>query len=288
MTTDVFAVTMLNGISFGSVLFLVASGLSLTLGFMRIANLAHGALYMIGAYIGWVVVQQLGGDYWLAAAAGAATAGLIGLVLQQGFLRHLHGLFNEQVLLTIGFVYIITNLSLWAWGSIVKPPYTAPRFSGSLTVAGWPYPVSRIVIIIVGLVLAVGLWWLQDRTRVGAIVRAGMDDKEVAEGLGINFGRASVTLFVVGACVAGFAGVIGAQMLGASLDFGTTMLTFALIVVIVGGVGSVQGALLGAIGIGLLDAFGKILFPGVATFAMYLVMIIILVVRPVGLLGRRV
>ena len=120
---DVFLVTLLNGISLGGVLFLVASGLSLVLGVMGIANLAHGALYMIGAYLGWTIVAQHGGNFWLAAVAAAATAGLVGLVIERGFLRHLHGLFNEQVLLTIGFVYIITNLCLWIWGSIPKSPY---------------------------------------------------------------------------------------------------------------------------------------------------------------------
>jgi branched-chain amino acid transport system permease protein len=283
---DVFLVTLLNGISLGGVLFLVASGLSLVLGVMGIANLAHGALYMIGAYLGWTMVAQHGGNFLLAAVAAAATAGVVGLVIERGFLRRLHGLFNEQVLLSLGFVYIITNLCLWIWGSIPKSPFTAPFLSGSFFVAGWPYPVSRVVIILVGLALAVGLWWLQDKTRVGAIVRAGMDNKEVTEGLGINLKLALTALFVVGASIAGFAGVIGGQMLGASLDYGIQILVLALIVVVVGGVGSVQGALLGAVIIGLVDAFGKLLFPELAMFTLYLVMIIILLVRPAGLLGR--
>lgn len=283
---DVFLVTLLNGISLGGVLFLVASGLSLVLGVLGIANLAHGALYMVGAYLGWTIVSQYGGNFWLAAVAAAATAGLIGLVMERGFLRHLHGLFNEQVLLTIGVVHIITNLCLWIWGSIPKTPFTASILSGSFVVAGWPYPISRIAIMLIGLALAVGLWWLQDRTRVGAIVRAGMDNREMTEGLGINLKLVLTVLFFVGAAIAGFAGVIGGQMLGASLGQGTQILVLALIVVVVGGVGSVQGALVGAMIIGLVDAFGKLLFPELAMFTMYLVMIIILLVRPSGLLGK--
>ncbi len=285
---DIFVVCLLNGVSFGSILFLLASGLSLTLGLMGILNLAHGAFYMIGAYIGWTIAVKYSLNFWLAALAAGTTAGLVGLAIERGFLRRLYKLSNEQALLTIGFVYIITNLSLWIWGSIVKPPYTSPFLSGSIPVAGWPYPIARIVIIIIGLMVAAGLWWLQNKTRIGAIIRAGMDDREMTKGQGINLDLVSTSLFFVGAFLAGFAGVIGAQFIGASLDLGLRILLLALIVVVIGGMGSVQGALLGAMLIGLVDSFGVILFPEFAMFTMYLLMVIVLVVKPTGLLGRKV
>jgi branched-chain amino acid transport system permease protein len=284
---EVAIVSLLNGISYGSILFLLASGLSLILGVMGILNLAHGALYMVGAYVGWTVAELLGLDFWAAALIAALLVGLVGLAIQRGFLIRLHRLLTAQVLLTIGFVYIIGNLTLWIWGSIVKPPFTATYLGGSVMVAGWPYPVSRITIIAVGLVLWAGLWWLQDKTRIGAIVRAGIDNGEMVRGLGINLGRVNTILFFIGAAVAGFAGVIGGQIMGASLDLGLDVMLVSLIVVVIGGMGSVQGAFLGAMIIGVVDAFGKVFFPELAMFMMYLVMIVVLLTRPSGLLGRK-
>jgi branched-chain amino acid transport system permease protein len=284
---EIALVSLLNGVSYGSILFLLASGLSLILGVMGILNLAHGALYMVGAYVGWTVAEALGLDFWVGALIAALLVGLVGLAIQRGFLIRLHRMLTAQVLLTIGFVYIIGNLTLWIWGSIVKPPFTAPYLGGSVMVAGWPYPVSRITIIAVGLALWAGLWWLQDKTRIGAIVRAGIDNGEMVRGLGINLSRVNTILFFIGAAVAGFAGVIGGQIMGASLDLGLDVMLVSLIVVVIGGMGSVQGAFLGAMIIGVVDAFGKVFFPELAMFMMYLVMIVVLLTRPAGLLGRK-
>ena len=284
----VFTICLLNGISLGCILFLLASGLSLTLGLMGILNLSHGALYMVGAYIGWTISAHWGYSFWISALAAGLLSGALGVIMERGFLRRLNRLPNEQVLLTIGFVYIITNLCLWIWGSIAKPPYTAKFLNGAVTVVGWPYPFSRVAIIIVGLVVAVGLWWLQDRTKIGAMVRAGMDDSDMAKGLGINLEFVAGGLFFVGAFLAGFAGVIGAQLIGANVGLGLDILLLALIVVVIGGMGSIQGSLIGAMMIGLVDAFGKILFPDFAMFTLYFLMVIVLVIKPTGLLGRKV
>jgi len=284
---DLAALHLLNGISFGSLLFLLSSSFSLILGVMGILNLSHGALYMIGAYVGWSLAVQYGLNFGLAILAGGAAAGLIGLIIERGFLRRLYMQLNEQVLLTYGFVHILTNLSLWLWGPVPRPPFRTPILSGSFSITDWSYPVARIAIIFIGLALAAGLWWLQDKTRAGAIVRAGMDDKQMAMGLGINLEMVSIVIFFLCSFIAGFAGVIGTQLLGANLALGMHILLLSLIVVVVGGIGSVQGSLLGAMLIGLIDNFGKALFPEFAMFTMYLVMIIVLAVRPRGLLGRR-
>jgi branched-chain amino acid transport system permease protein len=284
----IFVICFLNGISFGCILFLLASGLSLILGLMGILNLAHGALYLVGAYIGWTVAVHLGFSFWIAAVSAGCASGVLGLLIERGFLRYLNRRPNEQVLLTIGFVYIISNVCLWIWGSIAKSPFTAKSLSGAFMVVGWPYPFSRVVIIIVGLCVAFGLWWLQDKTRIGAMVRAGMDDRDMTKGLGINLEFIAAALFFVGAFLAGFAGVIGAQLMGANLDLGLDILLLALIVVIIGGMGSVPGSLIGALMIGLVDAFGKILFPDLAMFTLYFLMVIVLVIKPTGLLGRKV
>ena len=283
---ELFIINLLNGISFGSVLFLLASGLSLILGIMGILNLAHGALFMVGAYVGWTIAVQYGLSFWLAAFMGGLVAGLVGLVIERGFLSRLYKRFNEQVLLTFGFVYILMNLSMWVWGPAEKVPFTAPLLSGSLSIAGLSYPAVRIGTILIGLLVAVGLWWLQERTRIGAIVRAGMDDEEMTVGLGINLRLVSSVVFFLAVFIAGFAGVIGAQLLGVYSMLGIDILLLAMVVIIVGGVGSVQGAFLGAMLIGIINAFGVALFPELAMFTVYLIMIIVLAVRPSGLLGR--
>jgi len=283
-----FVINLLNGVSYGMVLFLIASGMSIVLGAMGITNLAHGAFYMVGAFVGWTVAVKLGATFGLGILAGGLSAGLAGLAMERGLLRHLYKQPNEQVLLTFGFVYILSNVCLWVWGGWPRMPFTAKFLVGSFEIMGRSYPKARIAIILFGLILGVGLWWLQDRTRMGAIVRAGMDDKETTMGLGINLELAFAVIFFISSFIAGAAGVIGAQMLGVRTDLGMEVLLLALIVIIVGGVGSIQGALLGGILIGVIDAFGKALFPQMAMFTMYLTMIIVLIVRPTGLLGRKI
>lgn len=285
---DTFVFGMLNGISFGFILFLLASGLSLTIGVMGILNLAHGALYMIGAFAGWSVAEDLGLSFWLAAVIGGLSAGFVGLLIERGLFRYLHNQLNEQVLVSFGLVFILTNAVQWAWGPIPRGQFTADILSGSVNLGGYTYPTTRLAIIAVGLVLAVGLWWLQDRTRIGSVVRAGMDNREMAMGLGINLERITIAVFFLGSFIAGFAGVVGAQILGASSAQSVDVLLLSLVVVVVGGVGSVQGALLGGILIGVVDAFGKTLFPEYSMFTIFLAMVIVLLARPSGLLGKKV
>jgi branched-chain amino acid transport system permease protein len=285
---DILVLSVLNGISFGSILFLLGSGLSLILGVMGILNLTHGALYMIAAYLGWSLAIQYKLNFGLAVLGGGIAAGLVGILIERGFLRGLYKQLNEQVLVTFGFVHIITNLTIWVWGPTLRAPFTAPYLSFSIPIMGWSYPVARFSIILIGLILAVVLWWLQEKTRIGAIIRAGMDNKQMTMGLGINVEKVSSIVFFFGAFMAGFAGVIGSQLLGPNQELAIDVLLLSLIVVVVGGMGSVQGALLGGMLIGLIDAFGKVFFPELAMFTMYLAMIIILLVRPHGLLGRKV
>ena len=285
---DWFVINLLNGISYGMVLFLIAAGMSIVLGAMGITNLAHGALYMVGAYVGWTVAVKWGASFGLGLLAGGLCAGLVGMAIERGLLRHLYKKPNEQVLLTFGFVYILANLCLWIWGGWPRMPFTAKFLTGSMEIMGRAYPKARVAVIIVGIILAVGLWWLQEKTRMGAIVRAGMDDKETTMGLGINLERAFALIFFVSSFIAGSAGVIGAQLLGVHNALGMDILLLALIVIIVGGVGSIQGALLGGILIGVIDVFGKAIFPQLAMFTMYLTMIVVIIVRPSGLLGRKI
>jgi len=282
-----FLVNLLNGLSYGMVLFLIAAGMSIVMGAMGITNLAHGVLYMVGAYVGWTVAVQAGAGFWLGVLAGGLAAGLLGLVIERGFLRFLYKQVNEQVLLTFGFVYIVSNLCLWVWGGWPRMSFTAEFLQGTVTLMDRTYPAARLAMIFIGLVVAAVLWWVQERTRVGAMVRAGMDDKETASALGINLERVFAVMFFGASFVAGMAGVLGAQMLGVHPNMGFEILLLALIVIIVGGVGSVGGSLLGGILIGLIDAFGRALVPQLAMFSMYLAMVLVLTIRPSGLMGRK-
>ncbi|MFC2019746.1 branched-chain amino acid ABC transporter permease [Chloroflexota bacterium] len=282
---DILAINILNGVSYAMILFLMASGLSLIRGVMGILNLAHGTLYMLGAYIG-LTVAGLGANWVVALLAGGVSAGIIGLFFERVFLSRLYKQVYAQVLLTLGLVYVFANVVLWIWGGIGKIG-TAPAIAaGGVSIGDFSFPFYRFLLIFMGLLAFAGLWWLEAKTRAGAIIRAGMDDKEMTIGLGINYGLISSATFILGATMGGLAGFIGTPIVGAHPDMSMNILLSALIVVVVGGVGSVRGALLGALVIGLIDSFGKAYFPDFALFTIYLAMIIVLLLRPSGILGR--
>ena len=275
------------GISFGFILFLLGTGLSLTLGLMRVINLAHGALYMVGAYVAYSVARYTG-HFFLGLLAGGAVSGILGLVIQRGFLHGLYKRETDQVLLTVGFVYVLTNITQWIWGPVPKAGIVPSVLTGSVPIGIVEIPVFRLSIIGIGLIALIGLWLFQEKTRIGSMVRAGMDNKEMVLGLGVNLKLVLSIVFVLGTFLVGFCGLLGAQSLGINLRLGWDALLLAMIVVIIGGVGSVQGAFAGGLITGLVDAFGKAYFPNFAHFAVYSVLIIVLLVRPRGLFGRNI
>jgi branched-chain amino acid transport system permease protein len=279
--------TLLNGISYGMVLFLIAAGLSLILGLMGIVNLAHGVIFILGGFVG-IAVAKWTGSFLLAVLAGAATSGVAGLIIERGCLRLLYKQRLPQVLVTFGFVYIITNLMLWIWGPHPRSAFVPSYFAGSVMIAGVSFPFHRFAVIAVGAAMGVGLWVLQEKTKVGAIIRAGMDNAEMVSGLGINLTPINIGAFFFGSAIAGASCVIGVQLFGSvAFSDGIDILLMAVAVVIIGGVGSVQGSLAGALLIGIIDTFGRVYFPVIAEYTMYLVLIFVLMVRPSGLLGRK-
>ena len=280
---DAILINLLNGLSFGAVLFLLAAGLSLILGLMGVLNLAHGALFLFGAYVG-VFLSRQGLHFILAALGGGVSAAVIGLAKERWFLRHLHGRILEQVLISFGFIYILTNSATWIWGTL--PQIVTTPVTGSVHIGELTFPVYRLIIVIAGIVIGLGLY-LFDRTRVGAMIRAGMDNKEMTMGLGINIGLIFTLVFCLGAFIAGFAGILGVPIMGAYPEVAMDALLLALIVVVIGGTGSISGAALASLMIGILDAFSKALFPGLAYFAIYLALVLVLLFKPSGLLGRK-
>jgi branched-chain amino acid transport system permease protein len=274
-----------NGISYGALLFLVGSGLSLIFGVMRIVNLSHGSYFLLGAYVALSVIWTTGS--WLLAipVAGLAVA-LIGLVMERVFLRPLGFDPLRQVLLTVGFAFLFQQAALDIWTGNpfdITPPH---EITGSIVVGSLHLPLYRIFMIGVALAIGLTLWLVMEKTRLGAIVRATVDDAQMARGVGIDTSLVSMLIFALGAFLAALGGVIGGAFLGVypGLDF--EMLPIAFAVVIIGGMGSLGGAAIGALLVGLADNFGKALFPEVSYFTLYAPMALILAVRPTGLFGR--
>jgi branched-chain amino acid transport system permease protein len=280
-------VTGLNGLSYAFILFLLAAGFSLTFGVMGVLNLTHGALFVFGAYVGLQVLDSWG-PFWLAIIGAAVSLAVIGFLLYYFFLRHLYNKVPEQAVITIGLGYMAANVILWIWGPRAQIAQTPELLAGALKVGGLGFPIYRVFIVGVGLLVLALLWWIQDRTRWGAIIRAGMDNKEMTVALGVNYGFVSTAVFLLGIALAGAAGILGAPIVGAYPSMGDNLLLLTLIVVVVGGTGYIQGTMLGALVIGLVDTFGKAYVPKTALFFAYIIFLIILLVRPSGLIGRKV
>ena len=285
MTGEFWIAQTFNGLSYGALLFLLASGLSLIFGVMRIVNLAHGSYFMLGGYVGLTAVWRTG-SFLAALLAGAVAVGLIGVGMERLFLRRLSGQTLGQVLMTIGFALIFQDVALLLWGG---DPYTIPvpaSLQGALRIGTLSFPTYRIFIVAAAVLIGIALWLLLEQTRAGAMIRAAVDDAEMAGGVGINVSVVSLGVFAAGACLAALGGVIGGGFLGVYPGADFEVLPYAFVVVIVGGLGSLPGAMVGSLLVGLLDNFGKALFPELSYFTLFAPMALILSLRPTGLFGR--
>jgi branched-chain amino acid transport system permease protein len=276
----------LNGISFGLLLFLLASGLTLIFGLMRVANIAHGSYYLLGAYVGLSVMRWTHA-FSIAILAGGITVAAIGMLMQRWFLARFHQQTLAQVLLTMGFAFIFSDQALLLWGGDPQSVPTPRALAGTLVAGPIYFPIYRLFVIAVGVSVYAALWLLLERTRIGARVRAAVDDAEMARGLGIDVWRVFTGVFALGAFLAAAAGVIGGAFLSVYPGADFDVLPLAFVVVIVGGLGSLRGALVGSLLVGLLDNFGKALFPELSYFTLFAPMALILAIRPTGLFGRR-
>ncbi len=285
MSVTFIVFQLLNGITFAALLFLLASGFTLIFGLMRVVSLTHGAFYLVGGYVGLSVIRATG-NFFLGIVVAAVVIGLLGLAIERGLLGFVRGEELPQVLLTIGLAFIMADLSLVVWGgdpvSIPVPDFLRSSFTiGNLT-----YPEYRMFVVLIGAVVAAVLWYLQAKTRLGAIIRAGVDDIEMVDALGINIKRVFSGVFVVGAALAGLTGVVGGAFLSLYPGADSEILLYGLVVVIIGGLGSLEGAIVGSLVVGLLDTFGKALFPELSYFTIFGPMAIMLALRPRGLFGR--
>jgi branched-subunit amino acid ABC-type transport system permease component len=277
----------LNGCAYGMLLFLLAAGLSLIFGLMEVVNLAHGGLYLLGAYFGLSLVRWTG-SFWLALAAAPLLTAVAGFLLEWPFLRPLYRRTHlDQILLTFGFAFVLTDVTRWVWGAEVQS-LPAPRgLDGSVALLGTLFPAYRLFVIGAGAAVAAALWLGLRGSRLGAVVRAGVANREMTQALGIDVGAVFTGVFAFGAGLAGLAGVAATPILGVFPGVDFEILIVTLIVVVVGGLGTLEGALWGSLLIGEADTFGKVLFPQAALVVIYLVMAAVLLIRPNGLFGAR-
>jgi branched-chain amino acid transport system permease protein len=267
------------------ILFLLAAGLTLIFGLMRIINMAHGSFYLLGGYIA-ISAIRLTGDFGTGALLAVVAVAVAGVIVQRLLLARLYKQEMPQALLTLGLLFIVADFAFFTWGG---DPLLVPEprlLQGGVRFFGVVYPLYRLFLIGWGLATAIFLWAFLERTKIGAIVRAGMDDEEMVRGLGINMPLVFTAIFALGAALAAIGGVLGGPLLGMfpGADFEVALLAF--VVVTVGGLGSIRGAFLGSLLVGLVDNFGNVWFPQLSLFTIFVPMVIVLALRPTGLMGR--
>jgi branched-chain amino acid transport system permease protein len=281
-----FFKTLLNGLTLASLYFLVASGFTLVFGLMRNVNLAHGSLYLFGAYVGWFVGEHTG-SWVLAVFAGFLSSAVLGLAMQLLVFRHMQGQDLRQTLVTIGLSIVLADLMLWAWGAEIYTFDPPGWIYGSTTLPLIAkFPTYRLMVLLAAIVIGIGLWWLLARTRIGMMIRAGVDDRGMLAASGVNVQLVFALTFAIGAGLAGLAGVVGGTALSISPGEDTRYLLASLVVVIVGGMGSVVGAAIGALLIGLAEQFGLAYAPTYSVVFTFVIMVVALAFKPRGLMGK--
>jgi branched-chain amino acid transport system permease protein len=279
------AFQIMNGLTFAALLFVVASGFTLIFGLLRIVNLAHGALYLFGGYVGFTVGAWTG-SFVAAMLAAMVFVALAGYALDQGLLRFVRGVELRQVMLTLGVAFVLNDLGLVIWGGDTFTIATPEWLQGAVVIGSLFYPKFRVFVLVVGIVVFAALWLLLNKTRLGALIRAGVDDREMVEACGIDIRRVFLVTFMLGSALAGLGGVLGGTFLALYPSADAEILVFSLAVVIIGGRGSLAGAAIGAMLIGLLNTFGQVWFPQLAYFVIFGPMAVLLAFRPLGLFGK--
>lgn len=289
---DLAATIVLNGLTLAALYFIVASGFSLIFGLMRVVNMAHGAMYLVAGYVGYAVFEPLyDRDVWYAwyagLAAGVAFAAVFGAAVQVLLLGWMQGQELRQALVTIGLSIIVADQLLAIYGGTPRQFFAPDAIFGSTQVPGvGGYPTFRLVQIGVALAVGTGLWLLLNRTRLGMMIRAGVDDRQMLGACGVNVPLVGVAVFALGAALAGLGGVIGATAQPLAMGADARFLLISLVVVIVGGMGSVTGTALGAVLVGLAEQIGQALFPTYSVILTFVIMVAVLATRPQGILGR--
>ncbi len=276
---------LLNGATFAALLFVVGSGFTLIFGLMRIVNLAHGALYLLGGYVAFSVAMKTG-SFALGIACAAGAVAIAGLLIDVVLLRFVRGNDLRQVLLTVGVALVLNDAMLVIWGGDTFTVPVPQWLQGPVQFLGMTYPVYRLFVLGVGVAIFLGLWLLLNKTRLGALIRAGVDDAEMVEAMGVNIRRVFIYTLMLGTALAGIGGALGGAFLSLYPTADAEILVFSLAVVIIGGRGSLAGAAVGALLVAMLATFGQVWFPELAYFVIFGPMAVLLAFRPLGLFGR--
>jgi branched-chain amino acid transport system permease protein len=284
---DIIFVQLLTGLAYGMLYFMIAAGLTIILGVMNVVNLAHGAFFLLGTYIAYTFIS-LKVSFWVALLLSITVTAVLGIIVEKLLIRRLYGKELEQVLLTFALTFIIADSAKWIWGTEMQTIAVPALLNSSISVGTLVFPVYRVFVVLTGCALAVLLWYLESRTRIGAIIRAGVDDRSMVSALGINVGLIFTGVFAFGAGLAGLSGVLGGPLIGMYTGMDSDILVTSLIVVVIGGLGSWKGSFIAAILIGLIETFGKIWFPSLSMLIVFLLMVVVLIIRPQGLFGREV
>jgi len=280
-----FITQTLNGLFSAALLFLIASGLTLVFGVMRTVNIAHGSFYMLGVYVAWTVITRTQ-SLFLGTLAAIVIVGAVGYVVQRVFLRRFGAQPLAQMMMTMGFALLFRDGAFMIWGGdAFTLPYPS-ALRGSMDAGGVVFPIYRLFVIVIAAVVAVLLWLVNEKTLIGARLRAAVDDPEMAGATGINVALLSGLVFAAGAGLAAFGGVMGGPILGGYPGMDFDLLPLALVVVIIGGMGRLQGALVGSVVVGMIDNFGKALVPELSYFTLFAPMIVVLALKPTGLYGK--
>lgn len=283
--TQTFITQLVNGLVFGMLLFMMSAGLSLIFGLMNVVNVAHGSFFMLGAFFALAIMQWTG-SFWLALGLSWIPAVILGVIMERVFIQRLYSRGHlDQVLLTFGFTFVFSDLVRLIWGTDIRDLPVPELLTGVFEVGGVIVPKYRVFLIFFGGLIAFALWAFLERSRLGAMVRAGVDDAFTANGIGINVSLLFAAVFAAGVGLAALGGAAAGPVLGLYLGMDIEILIPAFIVVVIGGMGSLRGAFVSSVFVGIVDTFGKAYFPDYAMFVIYLLMVVVLLTRPQGLFG---
>ncbi|MDY0206100.1 MAG: branched-chain amino acid ABC transporter permease [Pseudomonas sp.] len=287
MSTELFFVQLINGVQYGLLLFLIASGLSLVFGVMGILNLAHGSMYMVGAYLVWYFVGVTG-SFAVSAMISAVIALGLGILIERLLIQRLYNRNHlDQVLLTIGMIFVFNALQSIIWGNDPYGVAVPQALSGSVPFTdNSSYPVYRIFAALICVTIAAALYFVVNKTRLGMLIRAGQSNREMVEALGVNIKTLYTIVFAIGVMLAAISGIIAAPMSSIVPGMGESVLITCFVVVVIGGMGSIKGAFVGALLVGIVSTFATVLMPTMSNMVIYILMILVLLVKPQGLFAK--
>ena len=287
MDFSILGLHLLTGLAYGMLLFMMASGMSIIYGLMNVVNLTHGTFFALGAYFIFTFVSQHF-SFWFSLILSIIIVSVFALLVERVFLSRLYGKHIEEVLLTFGIFFILMDVMRFLWGADPLTVKVPEQFDFSIPLGPVMFPIYRLFVIIIGLILAGVLWYIERRTQIGAIIRAGVDDRVMLGALGINVKLVFTFVFIFGAALAALGGALAAPILGVYLGMDMEVLILSLVIVVIGGLGTWKGTFVGAILVGMIETLGQVWFPSISMALIFILMIIVLLVRPTGLFGKEV